>query len=230
MTFEAFKKEIIERIRTTEFNQFLFLYIKAKTWSDILKAFKLNGYYGWSFSTGIVDFNLLNEIPEVERESESIFNRHISLENTNGLIYLLNDGFLQLHQNDDFRTKIYMFGKSEAQIKLHENSMIDIEQFHDSKIDIHLKDSSFLHSTQQDKTVSDIRAHGFTTIKLNLNDYSISDVNLYDDAYLNANTMWFSEININTNQNIANNTKLSYIEPNFKVINKDKSKIILKDD
>lgn len=230
MTFEAFKREIIERIRKSEFNQFLFLYIKSKNWNDILKAFKFNGYYEWGFSNGIVDFDFLNEIPEEEREKENIYNRRLDLEDINGWVFLLNDGHLNLMQHKDYRCKIFMFGKSQFNVSSIENSMVDVEQYHASNSVINISDNSFLYCVQSNESVSDISAKGFSTIKMILNDNTISTINLYEDSFLDASTFWFSKLIVNRNKTTNNTFKQKEESPNFKIINKEKSQIILKNE
>lgn len=231
MSFDEFRQEIIERVRRSEVNKFVHLYIKAKNWSDILKIFKITEYYEWSFENGIIDFELLYKIPEEIREKEGIYDRKFNLNDHQNLIFLLNHSDLTISQTGDVRCRIVMFGNSKVSAILQNNSMIDLEQYHNSCSQIITHDDSFLHALVAGESISTIQSHGNSTIKLEQNKNSKCSITIYDNSFLNAETLWFSQLNViyGAKKSLLLSKEKSNIQGlnNHKVLQRERSEITI---
>lgn len=230
MTFEEFRKELIQRVRKTSLNQFIHLYIKAKDWGDILRAFKKTEFYEWSFNQNIIDFDLLNEIPEEEREKENYYNRKAEIKDFKGVLVLLNEAEIILNQKDDLRCQVVMFGNSKLTAEITDRSMVELEQYHNSDANIEIKNDAFLYATQKNESKSKLISSDFATIRLILDNGSLSEVSILDESFLNSTTLWFSQLVINNPIQVLSVSNLKNSMKNHKVITKDKSQIIYKNE
>ncbi|TWP31887.1 hypothetical protein ETU08_00060 [Apibacter muscae] len=230
MTFEEFRKELIQRVRKTSLNQFIHLYIKAKDWGDILRAFKKTEFYEWSFNQNIIDFDLLNEIPEEEREKENYYNRKAEIKDFKGVLVLLNEAEIVLNQKEDLRCQVVMFGNSKLTAEITDRSMVELEQYHNSDANIEIKNDAFLYATQKNESKSKLISSDFATVRLILDNGSLSEVSILDESFLNSTTLWFSQLVINNPIQVLSFSNLKKTMNNHKVITKDKSQIIYKNE
>ncbi|TWP28431.1 hypothetical protein ETU09_05770 [Apibacter muscae] len=230
MTFEEFRKELIQRVRKTSLNQFIHLYIKAKDWGDILRAFKKTEFYEWSFNQNIIDFDLLNEIPEEEREKENYYNRKAEIKDFKGVLVLLNEAEIVLSQKEDFRCQVVMFGNSKLTAEITDKSMVELEQYHNSEANIGIKNDAFLYATQKNESKSKLISSDFATVRLILDNGSLAEVSILDESFLNSTTLWFSQLVINNPIQALSFSNLKNSINNHKVITKDKSQIIYKNE
>lgn len=186
LTFLQFKEDLLDRLKSTEINQFYYLFNKASNWSEIITLLKNTESWSWSFNNGVIDFDLIDEIPVLELESQNIYNSVVSLTDINSTtIIILKDGDLTLVQNNQNKCKILLLGGS-LNGTTNDESMIELESYLDSSAELELNDTSFVHINQTGSSSTDIIANDSSVVKLLGFDDSVCDIDLQDTSFLNA--------------------------------------------
>lgn len=186
MTFEEFKQECIDRQKALEINQFLHLYIKAESYSDIIQAVKQAGNFAWSLRNGVIDAALLSEIPSADLESENIYTGTETISDlASQAIYLLDGSNITLNQTGSFRCKVIMLGGT-LTVTSNDKSMVDIEAYSNSILNGIANDNSYLHASIYDQAQSTITINDKSILKLNAYGESQSNVTLSGSSFINA--------------------------------------------
>jgi hypothetical protein len=184
MTFAEFKTELIDRMKRSEINQFLHLYIKTTDWNSIIKVMKQAGVYQWNFDHGVITHELLAEIPTAELEAELFYNSNTTLSDINSTIHVIG-GTLTLNQSGTNRCKVILLGGSLVAESI-DNSMIEIESYLNSDSTITANDTSFIHFTANKESTAVIEMKDNSIVKLINADKSNISVSLLNDSYLNV--------------------------------------------
>lgn len=205
MTFEELKFLIVDTQRKIEINKLFHLFVKAETYSDILRIVKSEGNYRWIFQNGFRE--LIQYFPVEELENEGFYNREVTLNDILTDIIVLEEGILNLTQNGGSRCRVICDG-SKANIVLNDRSMVEIESYKRSIVYMNINSWSYGYITARDTSYIHLFGNDTSTFMLNGWGYSSSDATLTQDSYINAI--------LNDNALLKTNTQNFYAKQNDK--------------
>ena len=183
MTFEELKFLIIDQQRRIEINKLFFLFVKAQSYSDILRIVKSEGNYRWIFNNGFR--SLIQYFPEVELENEGFYNREVTLVDINTDLVILGNGTLHLTQNGTSRCKIVVDG-SRANIITNDMSMAEVESYRRSSVTITSNSWSYNFITARDYSQTILNGNDKSTFMLNAWGDSNTISTIQPESYINA--------------------------------------------
>lgn len=174
MTFEELKFEILDRQRKLEINKLFHLYVKAESYSDILKIIKSEGNFRWILNNGFRD--LIQYFPVEELEAENFYQDEVTLTDQTTDIILLSGSHLNLTQNIKNRCRVIIDGAS-ANITANDMSMVEIEVYQRASLIVNNNDWAYIY----------LKSMNFSSITLNGNDNSTFYFEAYQDSFATAN-------------------------------------------
>ncbi|AZA82167.1 hypothetical protein C1637_09950 [Chryseobacterium lactis] len=209
MTFEELKYLIIDSQRKIEINKLFFLFVKAQSYIDILRIVKSEGNYRWIFNNGFRD--LIQYFPVDDLESEGFYNREVTLSDMNTDIILLENGTLNLTQNNSSRCRVITYA-ARAYITLNNTSMVEIESNRRSVISVTANSWAYAYLTARDTSQTTLNGNDKSTFMFNGWGNSYTTSNLQPESYVNAVLNDSAKIITNTqNINARNNDKSQII-------------------
>lgn len=185
MTFSEFKAEIINRQKVLEINQFLHLYLKATTYADIAALVK-QADFKWAYSKGIIDNELILQMPQADREAAGFYTSAVSLSDLNSTaVYILEGGELTLSQSGTNRCTVYMLG-GQMTATATDTSMIEIESYLSSITLVTADSDSFIHISSFGASNVTVHASGNSIVKLNAGGSTMNKLYNTDESYNNV--------------------------------------------
>lgn len=198
MTFEELKFEIIDRQRKKEIDKLFHLYVKAESYSDILKVLKSSGNFRWILNNGFRD--LIQYFPVEELESENIFNRSIELTDMNSDIIILSGGNLNLTQTGKNRCRVIVDG-SRISVDLSDMAMVEVESYQNAIVSIYNNNFAYAYLTTRNNSQVNLFGNGESTFYLNAWGNTIVEAQLQPKSYIYYKKNDSSIINISNGEN-----------------------------
>lgn len=195
MTFEELKYLIVDTQRKIEINKLFHLFVKAESYSDILKIVKSEGNYRWIFQNGFRD--LVQYFPVAELENEGFYDRAVTLTDSPKDIIVLENGTLTLTQNGESRCKVVTDG-SRATIVINDRSMVEIESFRRSVISLTANSWAYGYLTARDTSQTSLIGNDKSTFMFNGWGDSYTLATIGSESYINSILNDGSIINTNT--------------------------------
>jgi hypothetical protein len=194
LPFEELKFQILDKQRRIEINELFHLYVKAETYSDILRIVKSEANIKWILQNGFRDF--IQYFPPEELTNEGFYNSEVELSDSKTDIILLAGAVLNLTQSGKNRCKIIVDG-SNAIINLHDMSMVQIEIFGRGSVTVNNNDWAYAYLTARnysqinlfgnDQSTFYLEAYQESTIDSVIQPKSYLYYKLFDSAFLNSN-------------------------------------------
>ena len=211
LSFEEFKKEIINRAREKQVCSAFQRIILAKDYLAVLKIAKK--FSVWIWANNIIDLELLKEIPADDLIKSYIYFDRAEIKNPTGDIFILagNVKILCSGINEcaviclGGNTEINLFENSFVKVKGHFNSEIKVSVADNSVTDIILKNQSVLNFRSDKQTNSNIAVN--QNSKCKIQSYGSSFVNLkgLDDSEIEVQKFEDSQIKIRTAPSVITN-------------------------
>lgn len=194
MTFEELKFQILDKQRKIEINKIFHLYVKAESYSDILKIIKSESNFKWILQNGFRD--LISEFPVEELEAENFYQREVELSDMNADIIMLSGGYLHLTQSGKNRCRIIADG-ARVSANLSDMAMVEVESFQSAIISITSNNYAYAYLTPRNNSLVNLYGNGNSTFCLN----SWNETNT--QAYLQPKSYIYFQLNDNSKINIS---------------------------
>lgn len=194
MTFEELKKNIINMQRSLDINEYLWYYIKAQSFDDIIQAVKKAENFVWNWEQGFYAEDILSLIPDESLMEQNVFYKKENLvfesveeEDTIPSFILLIESSADVSLRFLQKTKIVCVNSLINNLSLYNNSYINLQLVGNSKIDNAILDkgSYAILKCNNNSLIENIEIKDDSILKIDGYDNSIIKVKI-DDGFVNA--------------------------------------------
>lgn len=194
MTFEELKKNIINMQRSLDINEYLWYYIKAQSFDDIIQAVKKAENFVWNWEQGFYAEDILSLIPDESLMEQNVFYKKENLvfesveeEDTIPSFILLIESSADVSLRFLQKTKIVCVNSLINNLSLYNNSYINLQLVGNSKIynAILDKGSYAILKCNNNSLTENIEIKDDSILKIDGYDNSIIKVKI-DDGFVNA--------------------------------------------
>ena len=191
LTFEEFKKEVLNRARDKQVCSAFQWIILAKDYLAVLKIAKK--FSVWLWSTNIVDLELLKHVPEADLLKSNIYcNPKNYLKNPTGDVYILT-GESTIECAGVNKFNLICLGGT-IDLKLNENSFAKVKGYFNSEIKVSVADNSVsdIHLNNQSKLI--FRSEKETNSNIVANQNTKCEIESFGESFVNLHGLDVSEI------------------------------------
>lgn len=190
LSFEEFKKEIINRAREKQVCSAFQRIILAKDYLAVLKI--AEKFSVWIWANNIIDLELLKEIPANDLIKSNIYFDRAEIKNPTGDVFILSGDVKILCYGINKCAVICLGGNTE--INLFENSFAKVKGHFNSEIKVIVSDNSItdINLTNECKLV--FRSEKETNANIITNQKSICEIESFGSSFINLKGLDESKI------------------------------------